>query len=422
MTKKITIIDNVRLGKLVHGGQCLAEAPNGKKLFVWGGLPGELASVKVTKKKSSYMEGIITEIHEASANRIDPVEPLSYLSTSPWQIMNYESENEAKQDILAEAFEREAVVVLKWSEFIAIDQQYNYRNKNEFGFWGAEDGLHLAHYVRGTSGKQMVIGSSLALDAINKAAQDVRDELSRLDVWGGKLKTVLIRSSQSGDAVAALFIKEDLASCSDFTLPASLKGIDIYYSDPKSPASVPTSKLYSLGDVNLTDTINGKKISYDVLSFFQVNIPMFEKALTVIVDQLNREPSVDFYSGVGAIGIAAGSDVLIESDHANVAMARKNIKGTDTKVVHASSETALEHIAADKVLIVDPPRAGLHKDVIQKINDIKPPKVLYLSCNPSTQARDVKLLEEQYRVVHAQGFNFFPHTPHIESLIVLELK
>jgi 23S rRNA (uracil1939-C5)-methyltransferase len=422
MTKKITIIDNIRLGKLVHGGQCLAEAPNGKKLFVWGGLPGELASVKVTKKKSSYMEGIITEIHEASANRIDPVEPLSYLSTSPWQIMNYESENEAKQDILAEAFEREAVVVLKWSEFIAIDQQYNYRNKNEFGFWGAEDGLHLAHYVRGTSGKQMVIGSSLALDAINKAAQDVRDELSRLDVWGGKLKTVLIRSSQSGDAVAALFIKEDLASCSDFTLPASLKGIDIYYSDPKSPASVPTSKLYSLGDVNLTDTINGKKISYDVLSFFQVNIPMFEKALTVIVDQLNREPSVDFYSGVGAIGIAAGSDVLIESDHANVAMARKNIKGTDTKVVHASSETALEHIAADKVLIVDPPRAGLHKDVIQKINDIKPPKVLYLSCNPSTQARDVKLLEEQYRVVHAQGFNFFPHTPHIESLIVLELK
>jgi 23S rRNA (uracil1939-C5)-methyltransferase len=422
MTKKITIIDNVRLGKLVHGGQCLAEAPNGKKLFVWGGLPGELASVKVTKKKSSYMEGIITEIHEASANRIDPVEPLSYLSTSPWQIMNYESENEAKQNILAEAFEREAIVVLKWSEFIAIDQQYNYRNKNEFGFWGAEDGLHLAHYVRGTSGKQMVIGSSLALDAINKAAQDVRDELSRLDVWGGKLKTVLIRSSQSGDAVAALFIKEDLASCSDFTLPASLKGIDIYYSDPKSPASVPTSKLYSLGDVNLTDTINGKKISYDVLSFFQVNIPMFEKALTVIVDQLNREPSVDFYSGVGAIGIAAGSDVLIESDHANVAMAQKNIKGTDTKVVHASSETALEHISADKVLIVDPPRAGLHKDVIQKINEVKPPKVLYLSCNPSTQARDVKLLEEQYRVVYAQGFNFFPHTPHIESLIVLELR
>jgi len=419
--KKQIILENVRLGKLVHGGQCLAKAPNGKKLFVWGGLPGELVSLRVTKKKSSYMEGIITEVHEASADRLEPIEPLSYLSTSPWQIMAFGVENNAKQAILSEAFEREGLKDLQWADFYANEQELGYRNKNEFGFWGADDGLHLAHYVRGTSGKQMVVGSALAVEAINVAARAVRDELNRLDIWGGKLKTVLIRASMSGEAVAALFVKEEL-DMSGFKLPEGLKGIDIYYSNPLSPASVPTKKLYSLGDINLSDSISGKNIIYDVMSFFQVNVLVFEQALGVIRAQIGSKPSIDFYSGVGAIGIAVGSDALVESDDANVAMARQNVMGTDTEVIHASSETALDYVAADKILIVDPPRAGLHKDVVEKINDIKPPKVIYLSCNPSTQARDIKLLQENYNVIHAQGFNFFPRTPHIESLFILELK
>jgi 23S rRNA (uracil1939-C5)-methyltransferase len=419
--KKQVILENVRLGKLVHGGQCLAEAPSGKKLFVWGGLPGELVSLRVTKKKSSYMEGIVTEVHEASADRLEPIEPLSYLSTSPWQIMTFEVENKAKQAILSESFEREGLKDLQWADFSASEQQLGYRNKNEFGFWGSDDGLHLAHYVRGTSGKQMVVGSALAAEAINVAARAVRDELNRLDIWGGKLKTVLIRASKGGEAVAALFVKEEL-DMGDFKLPEGLKGIDIYYSNPLSPASIPTKKLYSLGDIKLSDSISGKNIIYDVMSFFQVNIPAFEQALTVISKQIGGKPSIDFYSGVGAIGIAVGSDTLVESDDANIVMARQNVKGTDTKVIHASSETALEYVTADKILIVDPPRAGLHKDVIEKINDIKPPKVIYLSCNPSTQARDIKLLQENYNVIHARGFNFFPRTPHIESLLILELK
>lgn len=422
MSRKETIIENVRLGKLVHGGQCLAESENGKKIFVWGGLPGELVDVRVTKKKSSYVEAIVMKVLETSNDRIEPVEPKSYLSTSPWQIMTFEAENKAKQNILAEAFEREGITTIKWDDFYAGEQEYGYRNKNEFGFWGSEDGLHLAHYVRGTSGKQMVTESRLASEPINKAARDVRDELSRLEIWGGKLKTVLIRASQNGEAVAALFMKEEL-DMSDFNLPASLKGIDFYYSNPHSPASVPTKKLYSIGDITLNDTIGGKHITYDVLSFFQVNIPIFEQALAEIKKHTSTDSRVvDMYSGVGTIGLAVGADVLIESDAANIAMAKENIQGTVAKLVHATAETALDTIAPEDTVIVDPPRAGLHKDVVEQMLSIQPTKIMYLSCNPSTQARDVKFLLEKYDITYAQGYNFFPRTPHIESLIVLERR
>ena len=91
-------------------------------------------------------------------------------------------------------------------------------------------------------------------------------------------------------------------------------------------------------------------------------------------------------------------------------------------VVHASSETALEYIKTDKTIIVDPPRAGLHKAVVERILEVQPSKVIYLSCNPVTQARDVNMLTSRYSVTEARGYNFFPRTPHIESLIVLELK
>ncbi len=419
--KNSTVRENIRLGKLVHGGQAIAEVPSGKKIFAWGGLPGELVNVMVTKKKGSYFEGVVTDVIEPSDDRVDPEEPKSYLSTSPWQIMSYPAELKAKDGILRESFEREGVVVPEWSEFETVGGITGYRNKMEFGFWGDDDGLQLAHYVRGTHGKQKVDGSILTNDFINDGAQAILQELRRLDIWGGDLKTVVLRSSKKTEVVAALFMKNEL-DMSKFKLPKELKGIDFYLSNPDSPASVPTKKLYSIGDIKLVDTVMGKNIMYDVMSFFQVNLPVFERALETIKSKLGNDKVADFYSGVGTIGIPLGAELLVESDESNIVMAKLNAEGTTTKVVHATSETALDYIAVDKILIVDPPRAGLHKKVIDRIAEVRPPQIIYLSCNPSTQARDVKYLSEFYDVSHAQGFNFFPRTPHIESLIVLKLK
>jgi 23S rRNA (uracil1939-C5)-methyltransferase len=205
-------------------------------------------------------------------------------------------------------------------------------------------------------------------------------------------------------------------------MPKSLQGIIYYYSNPKSPASVATKKLHIIGDIKLSDTLMGKNIMYDVTSFFQVNLPVFESVLSVIGEQVRGSSSVDMYSGVGTIGLAVGARSLVESDATNVVMARENArKHEGVKVIHAASEAALERITSQSTLIVDPPRAGLHRDVIDRIVEVSPPKVVYLSCNPSTQARDVKLLlDAGYTISYAQGYNFFPRTPHIENLVVLE--
>jgi 23S rRNA (uracil1939-C5)-methyltransferase len=177
------------------------------------------------------------------------------------------------------------------------------------------------------------------------------------------------------------------------------------------------------GDTDLHDFLLGIKINYDVIGFFQVNLPVFELALKRI-DYFTggAKNKLDMYAGVGTIGIPiGGTKTLVEIDQANVEMARKNTGNQQITVVHASSEIALEYITSDVCLIVDPPRSGLHKDVIDRIKQVKPKQICYLSCNPSTQARDVALLKDIYTVGSLEGYNFFPRTPHIETLCILEL-
>ena len=419
MSKKEVIQEDIRLEKLVHGGQCMASASDGCKLFVWGGLPSELVDVRILRKKQDYYEGIVITVKEPSEHRIEPLEPLSYLSTSPWQIMTQSLEDESKALILEESFKR-AGVELDWQDFVSSVKNVGYRNKMEFGFWGDDDGLHLAHYVRGTHGKQIVAGSVLANNFINVAAQSIIDLLNTMNVRAGDLKTVILRCSQAGSVVGALFVKEKL-DFSTITLPEELKGMVIYYSNPKSPASVPTELLYSFGDITLSDDILGKNIMYDVLSFFQVNLPVFEQALIRIKEYVGNKPIVDFYSGVGTIGIPLNAELLVESDESNIRMAKLNVEGRESRVIHASSEKATDYIDETNALVVDPPRAGLHQSVIDRILETKPPMIAYLSCNPSTQARDIALLAGEYNIVHAEGFNFFPRTPHIESLVILSV-
>lgn len=136
-------------------------------------------------------------------------------------------------------------------------------------------------------------------------------------------------------------------------------------------------------------------------------------------------PVVDLYSGVGTIGLTIGGDnvTLVEVNEHAVREMQQNIKKlgkSGAKAVLAASENALDYISGDATIIVDPPRAGLHERVIAKLLETAPQRIIYLSCNPVTQARDVALLAEKYGIRHHQGYNFFPRTPHIEHLVVLE--
>ena len=427
-------MQQLKIDKIVGGGQALGTLDDGRKVFVWNGLPGESVEFDISKKKSNYLEGIASNITNPSPERIPPHEPDSYLSTSPWQVMTFNAEQRYKSQLISEAFELHHVEIPE-SNVYSDEIQFGYRNKLEFSWYGDTDAtsgvdtLDLAFFRRGSKGKVIVDGSKLAHPNINTLARSIRDLLRTKPVTARNLKTLLIRSDQHGNCVWQLYIKDkitDLITPAEATeLPS--QGGEVIFSNPKSPASVITERLESFGNTTLTDTLLGTTFRYATEGFFQVNIPVYEQALQDMKSWIPADrPTVDMYSGVGTIGLTIGSPdtVLVELNEHAVREMQRNIAdlGRSATAVLAASEQALEHITSDRTIILDPPRAGLHADVVDRLLDQLPERIIYLSCNPVTQARDASLLLEKYQITHVQGYNFFPRTPHIENLIILERK
>lgn len=428
----------IQLEKIVGGGQALGTLDDGRKAFVWGGLPGETVTIRITKKKSHFVEGVVTEVLAASLERITPRDPESYLSTSPWQIMPLASEQHYKAALIEEAFELHNIVLPEPIDVFCDDVPYRYRNKVELSWYSdrAEDGietLDLAFFRRGSKGKIVVDGTSLARPEINQLARQVRDLLRTKQVTARQLKTLLIRCDQAGNCVWQLYTKDHLGDVisPDEATALSAQGGEIIYSDPRSPASRITERLACFGDPVLQDTVLGVPFHYATEGFFQVNLPVYEQALRdmqrfVQVEDGMPQPTLDLYAGVGTIGLTIGSDnvTLVEINADAVREMQRNIRQlgrtSQAKAILAPSEQALEHITGDALIILDPPRAGLHTDVITKLLATQPQRILYLSCNPVTQARDVALLATHYGIAYHRGYNFFPRTPHSEHLVVLD--
>lgn len=426
--------ETLLLDKIVGGGQALGTLADGCKAFVWGGLPGEQVKIQISKSKSHYIEGFVTEVISPSKERVLPKDPESYLSTSPWQIMDFQAEQHYKAALIEEAFELHDIVLPNAITVYTDNNDYHYRNKVEFGWFGQqkEDGsekLDLAFFRRGSKGKITVGGSSLLPGHIEQLAHSVRDMLQQKKVRAGNLKTLLIRSDQLGNCVWQLYVKIDSFDVIGANEAASLPALggEIIFSDPHSPASRITKRLCAFGNTVLTDTILDVPFRYATEGFFQINLPVYEQALKDMQQWVPKNSNVvDLYSGVGSIGLTIGgeSPELIEINEDAVREMKRNISElhSSAKAILAPSEKALEYITGNKLVIIDPPRAGLHADVTNRLLEAKPRRIIYLSCNPVTQARDTARLAPDYTVVHHQGYNFFPRTPHIEHLVVLDKK
>jgi len=419
MTEKIVI------EKIVHGGQGLGTLESGKKVFVWGGLPGETVLGRITKKKASFVEAVVEEVLVPSTERIKPAEPEIYLSTSPWQILDYNTENIWKQRILEDVFLSHDISV-DWQPFYAPSERFGYRNKMEYNFWWDNDtsSIQLALHRRGSHMKIPVTQSILASQPINDLGKRLIKFLNHNKLEARALKSVILRSTLAGKAALCLYVVEESVAGLDWGgFPAD--HLKIFFSNPLSPASVGTELLFEKGGY-LTEEILDQPYTFAPEGFFQVNIDPYEAALKDIRHHIQGSiPLIDMYSGVGTIGLSLDVQTikLIEIDEASCMQAEQNARQhKGAEVIHASSETVLDYISPDVQLVVDPPRAGLHTAVIGKILHELPPKVIYLSCNPATQARDVALLSKSYTVMYARGYNFFPSTPHIESLLIMMRK
>lgn len=432
MARKQLPTATVKLEKIVGDGQTIATLEDGKKIFIWGGLPDETVTVQLTKNKATYAEGVVTEVLKPSPERVEPKDPESFLSTSPWQIMDFKAEQRYKQLLIDDAFVLHKVKLPNKIEVYTDQNTYEYRNKMEYSWWWTTetDQIDLAFFKRGSHSKLTLDKSSLAMSSISRAAINVRDLIrSKSSIKASMLKTLLIRSSQDNQIIAQLYVKDlDFPLFSQQEIDSlDIAGFEIIYSEPKSPASIITEVLQQRGISKLSDTILDKTFRYSPSGFFQVNIPVYEQALrdmSKFIDQ--SKPVVDLYSGVGSIGLTIGSDnlTMVEINDSAYEEMVENAKSTDgsATTILAPSEDAVEYITSDSTIIVDPPRAGLHEKVVNKILENEPRDVIYLSCNPVTQARDVAHLLEKYEIKHHKGYNFFPHTPHIENLVVLSLK
>mgnify|MGYP000850782756 FL=1 len=495
-------LETIYLDKIIGGGQALGTLADGRKCFVWGGLPGETVTVRITKKKSHFVEAVVEEVVSPSSDRIQPRDHDSYLSTSPWQIMPLEVEQTYKAKLIDDAFALHNVTLPAAIDIYCDNVAYGYRNKVEFSWYSESvvsrvisqkksglalvgpglfsddirkidadsdceessiDTLDLAFFRRGSKGKIVVDGTSLARPEINNLARAIRDLLRHKRVAARQLKTLLIRCDQSGSCVWQLYVKDRLPEIitADEATELPAQGGEIIYSDPRSPASRITERLAHFGNTTLIDAILGIPFRYACEGFFQVNIPVYEQALRDMKEWAGRDcntqhsgrqlghhqkiirdprkvaqifsevllaadrPTLDLYAGVGTIGltIGGGNVTLVEINADAVREMQRNITEldrTDARAVLAPSEQALDHITGKEIVIVDPPRAGLHPDVIATLLQKMPPRIIYLSCNPVTQARDVALLQQHYRIAWHRGYNFFPRTPHSEHLVVLD--
>lgn len=390
--KIITLESPLKIEKLTPTGQGIATLSDGKKIFLWNTLEGEeINSYRLIKQKSSFDEGIALEFAKTSKSRVEPKDE-QYLSTSPWQIMTDDYEVEQKTQIIKELYRN------LWQNEVIFHQSpdtWHYRNKMEYSLYYnfESEKIELAIHPRGSHSKMPIKTSSIEREEIFKKAEEIVKHLNETGGEARNYQSLLLRCNQDGEVEGGLFEK-------------------------RKPH--PVFK-------NLTDQILGKTYSYSPNGFFQINLKVYELALTRIkelVDQTETNKVLDLYSGVGTIGLSVAREkdlTLVEIDKSAHRELEANCKGIETATpVLAKSEEALEYIEPDSVVILDPPRAGCDKKLINKLIEVKPKAIIYLSCNPITQVRDVELLVSAGAKLNSvEAYNFFPKTPHIENLVSL---
>lgn len=423
----------ITIEKLVPGGQGIGtlaqlEKPSttdvsaiqrtesliGKKGFFWNTLPGEIVTeFTIARNKSKYYEAIAERIENPSPHRTEPKDEC-FLSTSPWQMMDYNYELEQKRELLIEVFRQNHLDISAMLDSVTVqtdDKDFSYRNKMEYAlYWNIKDSkIKLAFHQRGSHRKVPIAQSSIERPEIYEKACQIINELNERHEEARKYQSLLLRTNQKGKVSGGLY-------------------------ENHQPHPV-----FS----NLSDTILGMEYSYSPNGFFQINLPVYEMVLKEIQKHITTEKVLDLYAGVGTIGLSTARDknlVLVESNKAAYVELEKNcnkVAGTNNITpVLSNSEDALDYIAPDQTVIVDPPRAGCDKKLLEKLLEVKPGKIIYLSCNPATQARDIAILtganvamttSQQaisaiYQIEKIQPFNFFPRTPHLENLIILSLQ
>jgi len=417
MTKQVTF------EKIVGGGKALGYL-DGKPCFAAGPLPGEVCDVVVKREKAGFAEANVARIVQPVAERSLPAED-HYLECSPWQNVVYDRQLELKRAMLAEAYSGPKLH-LPVTAMTGAKKQIGYRNKLEFSLRKGEH-VDLAFHARGSYEELVVLpeGCRLGSEAINKAALAIAGRIEALKL-AGYVETVTVRQSvANGGLLGVVALHQVPKRAWDDLGGLGLAGLVVTRVRHRDAHEL----VWHDGELQLEEKIAGLNLAYPYDGFFQTNPPAFEDALAGILAAIPKGANVvDLYGGVGSIGLAvAGRADSVVGVEVNLSSVEWSLGNADRNgivnytAVHAPAERLEAKVlrGADCV-IVDPPRAGLHGRVIDSLLEAGPARIVYLSCNPATQVRDVQLLSEAYRAQGVDGFDFYPGTLHLESLVVLD--
>ena len=465
--KKKFTLENVLVTGYAAEGKSIARV-DGKVIFIEGAVPGDVVDVFVSKSKKDWAEGKASKIKEFSSERVEPFcAHFGVCGGCKWQMLPYEKQLEYKEQEVRDVMQRIGrltgvpVLPIKGSA-----DSIHYRNKLEFTFSNrkylpaaelkelGEDewpGGALGYHVPRLYDKIIDIYECWLMDDINNQVRNslrdyaLENKLSYYDIkeHKGFLRNIILRYCTTGEFMVNLvfghddapeikkiadYLLEKVPSITTLLYTINPKWNDsIYDLDPK----IITGKGYVI------EMLEEFKFKISPKSFFQTNTKQAEVLYNVVKDfaTLNGTETVyDLYCGTGSIGIflsknakkIIGVDVIEDA----ITDAKENafLNGlNDTSffagdVIEVCDDAFFNLHGQPDVVIIDPPRAGLHPKLVQKLLEIAPPKMVYVSCNVATQARDLQLLGEKFTVEKLQPVDMFPHTHHIECVALLTLK
>ncbi len=464
--RKPISIENIEILNTASKGKSVAKH-NGRVIFVKGGVPGDICDITVFKRRKKFWEAKIEKIIKKSRYRIKP--KCTHFGTCggcKWQNMHYEAQLEFKQNQVLDNFSKiGGVTIEKFNDILGSDKIYNYRNKMEFTFsnkrWLKEDEIKndeniidknaLGFHVPGMFDKVIDLKKCfLQENPSNKIRNSVKEfalenNLSFFDIRNQKgfLRNLMIRNTNIGELMVLVqFYYEDKKKIDLLMnfIKKSFKEITslLYTVNEKANNTIYDQKIICFyGKKYITEKIGDLSFKIGPKSFFQTNSDQAEvlyKSAKKLADITKNDTVYDLYTGTGTIAqfIASNAKKVIGIDSVPEAIEAANLSAIDNNISNCMffagdmknmfSDNFIQKNGKPDIIITDPPRDGMHKKVIEQLLKIMCRRIVYISCNPATQARDIALLKEKYEISNMQTVDMFPHTHHVENILVLDLK
>jgi len=459
--KRKQVFENV---EVIDAG-AIGKAPDGRVIFMSNAVPGDVVDVQTTKKRKSYFEGKATHFHSLSDKRTTPkCQHFGTCGGCKWQHMGYEHQLFYKQKEVENNLRRIGHLDLPQVDTIlGSKKQYFYRNKMEFSFsdsrWLTLDELQsdiifddknaLGFHIPGMWDKILDIEKChLQADPSNTIRLETKDFAVKNDITFfnprnhfGMLRTLMIRTSSIGEIMVLIQFFENHQEKRDLLLNHLQKTFPeitalLYVINQKQNDTIYDQEIIChSGRNHIFEEMEGLKFKINAKSFYQTNSEQAYELYKITRDfagLTGKELVYDLYTGTGTIAQfvakSAQKVVGIESVPEAITDAKANAENNKVENVefyvgdmkNVFNEEFIKTHGTPDVIITDPPRDGMHKDVVHQILNIAPKKVVYVSCNSATQARDLDLMKDVYKVTKVQPVDMFPQTHHVENIVLLE--